>query len=101
MEGTSCASSLVTARASRDVGARERRAAGIEALCELSRVVATSVLLGDTPLRVASASGRREWPRERRSIGATSHLRMLNDPAVYAQLRDWLRRRVTPMAHPH
>jgi hypothetical protein len=47
-------------------------------------------LIGDTLVRVASASGRREWRRERRAIGATSHLRLLNDPVVYEQLRAWL-----------
>jgi pimeloyl-ACP methyl ester carboxylesterase len=48
-------------------------------------------LIGDTLVRVPSAAGRPEWRRASRWIGSTSHLRLLNDPAVYEQLREWLR----------
>jgi pimeloyl-ACP methyl ester carboxylesterase len=47
-------------------------------------------LLGDALVRLPSASGRAEWQRRSRWFGATSHLRLLNDPAVYEQLREWL-----------
>jgi hypothetical protein len=55
-------------------------------------------LLGDTLVRVPSASGRGA-PVARRvpfrdehghHVGAVSHLRLLNHPVVYAQLRAWL-----------
>ncbi len=47
-------------------------------------------LLGDTLVRVPSASGLLAWRRRSRCIGSTSHLRLLNDGLVYEQLRDWL-----------
>lgn len=47
-------------------------------------------LVGDTLVRVPSASGHPAWRRSTRAIGSVSHLRLLNHPAVYAQLRDWL-----------
>jgi pimeloyl-ACP methyl ester carboxylesterase len=59
-----------------------------------------ALLLGDTLVRVPSASGRGA-PVARRipfrdenghHVGALSHLRLLNHPAVYAQLRAWLGR---------
>jgi hypothetical protein len=59
-----------------------------------------ALLLGDTLVRLPSASGRGA-PVARRipfrdehghHVGATSHLRLLNHPAVYAQLRVWLGR---------
>jgi pimeloyl-ACP methyl ester carboxylesterase len=51
---------------------------------------AVACLLGDTLVRVGSASGHAQWRLDRRTIGATSHLGLLNDPAVYEQLREWL-----------
>jgi len=47
-------------------------------------------LLGDTLVRVPSASGPPTWRRTSRWIGATSHLGLLNDPVIYDQLRGWL-----------
>jgi pimeloyl-ACP methyl ester carboxylesterase len=57
-----------------------------------------ALLLGDTLVRFPSASGR-GTPRARRipfrdahgrHVGAMSHMRLLNHPAVYAQLRAWV-----------
>lgn len=59
-----------------------------------------SHLLGDTLVRYASATGRGA-PVARRipfrdehghHVGAMHHLRLLNHPAIYAQLRGWLER---------
>jgi hypothetical protein len=55
-------------------------------------------LLGDTLVRLPSASGRgapvaRRIPfrdEHGRHVGALSHMRLLNHPAVYEQLRAWL-----------
>jgi pimeloyl-ACP methyl ester carboxylesterase len=63
-----------------------------------SRHHPVATLLGDTLVRLPSASGRGA-PVARRvpfrdehghHVGAVSHLRLLNHPAVYAQLRAWL-----------
>jgi pimeloyl-ACP methyl ester carboxylesterase len=59
-----------------------------------------ALLLGDTLVRFPSASGRgaphaRRIPfrdEHGRHVGAMSHMRLLNHPAVYAQLRTWLDR---------
>jgi hypothetical protein len=47
-------------------------------------------LIGDTLVRVGSASGHAAWRRLTHAIAPASHLRLLNHPAVYAQLRAWL-----------
>ena len=47
-------------------------------------------LIGDTLVRAPSAGGLPAWRRDRCTIEATSHLRLLNEPAVYEQLRAWL-----------
>jgi pimeloyl-ACP methyl ester carboxylesterase len=53
-------------------------------------------LLGDTLVLVPSASGRSRTRRiafrdeDGLHVGGTHHLALLNHPAVYAQLRDWL-----------
>jgi hypothetical protein len=53
-------------------------------------------LVGDFLVLEASASGRsrtRRIPFEAENglvLGGTNHLALLNHPAVYAQLRDWL-----------
>ncbi len=57
-------------------------------------------VLGDTLVRLPSATGRgapvaRRIPfrdEHGRHVGAMSHLRLLNHPTVYAQLRAWLER---------
>jgi pimeloyl-ACP methyl ester carboxylesterase len=57
-----------------------------------------ALLLGDTLVRFPSASGRgaplaRRIPfrdEHGRHVGAMSHMRLLNHPAVYTQLRAWL-----------
>jgi len=54
-------------------------------------------LVGDTLVLVPSASGRSRTRRlEFRSehglhVGGTHHIALLNHPAVYERLRDWLR----------
>jgi hypothetical protein len=55
-------------------------------------------LIGDTLVRFASASGRGRTPAKRipfrdehgHHLGALTHLRLLNHPAVYDQMRFWL-----------
>ena len=55
-------------------------------------------LLGDTLVRLPSASGRGATAARRipfrdehgRHLGPLTHLRLLNHPAVYAQIRSWL-----------
>jgi len=47
-------------------------------------------LIGDTLVRVGSAAGHAAWRRSMHAIAPASHLRLLNHPAVYAQLREWL-----------
>jgi PGAP1-like protein len=47
-------------------------------------------LIGDTLVRVTSASGHAAWRRSTHAIAPASHLRLLNHPAVYEQLREWL-----------
>lgn len=57
-----------------------------------------SYLLGDTLVRFPSATGRAGEPARRvrfrdehgRHVGAMTHLRLLNHPAVYEQIRFWL-----------
>lgn len=63
-------------------------------------------LAGDLLVRYPSASGvgrRRRIPFEIENghhIGGLDHMRLLNNPAVYAQIRDWLARRPSAPATP-
>jgi pimeloyl-ACP methyl ester carboxylesterase len=63
-------------------------------------------LAGDLLVRYPSASGagrRRRIPFEignGRHIGGLDHMRLLNNPAVYAQIRDWLARPPAELATP-
>ncbi len=63
-------------------------------------------LAGDLLVRYPSASGagrRRRIPFEienGRHIGGLDHMRLLNNPAVYTQIRDWLARRPSELPTP-
>jgi len=66
------------------------------------------VLLGDTLVRFPSASGRAATPARRvpfraghgHHLGPMTHLRLLNHPAVYDQIRAWLESTATPRSTP-
>jgi hypothetical protein len=49
-------------------------------------------VLGDTLVLTPSASGRGPTLH----VGGAHHLALLNHPAVYAQLRDWLQAAASP-----